>query len=261
MPAFRKCLTLMLLGLAAGVGTASVAASDPQTPPVQDSPETTAPAVPGESDARGARAFSASFDATAASKYLFQGIDYSEGMGVVQPELVATLGSFSAVAWANFQPDFGDFNEIDLTLKYARSIQRWSISPGYTYLRYPHRVGWDPSQELTLDLGFESQLSPSLSLHYDFDAGKGLYATLGLSRELRAPVTVGANVFYQHNYYEMTGCPAVELKASAALSLGAFSFTPSISNLVTGENRDFRGAAATPSTWLFSFNVARPIPF
>jgi hypothetical protein len=261
MPASRKCLLLILLVLASGLGAVPVAASDSQTPVAQNSPEPTAPASPAEAESPESRAFSATFDATAASKYLFQGIDYSTGRGVVQPDLVATMGSYSATAWTNYQPDFGNFNEIDLSLKYTHSMQRLSISPGYTYLRYPHRVGWDPSQELTLDLGLQTLLSPSLSLHYDFDSGKGLYATLGMSHEVRAPVTVGANVFYQGNYYGMSGFPAMELKASATLLVGAISITPSISNLVTWQNRTFRGEAAVPSTWLFSFNVARPIKF
>lgn len=258
MPAIRRCVSLILLGLVPGLGLVSVAASDSTSPMVQDSTAVVTPVANEADPAEGP--FSASFDATAASKYLFQGIDYSDGRGVFQPDLVANYGNFSAIAWANCQPDLGHFNEIDLSLKYARSIQRVTISPGYTYLTYPNREGWDPSQELTLDLGLQAPLSPALSLHYDFDAGDGLYATLGMSHEVRAPVTLGANLFYQSHYYEMSGFPSVELKASAALSLGAISFTPSISNLVTWENRDFRGAAAIPSTWLFSITVARPIP-
>src|ERR1044071_7620807 len=58
-----------------------------------------------------------SFDATLASRYLFQGIDYSDGRSVVQPNLVVTQGTFSAVVWANYQPNLGDVNEVDISLK------------------------------------------------------------------------------------------------------------------------------------------------
>jgi hypothetical protein len=198
-------------------------------------------------------------DLTFASKYLFQGLDYSEGRSVFQPNFVASLGAFSATAWGNFQPDLGDVNEVDLSLKYSGTLNRLSISPGYTYLHYPNRVDWDPSQELFVDLGADVPLHPALSLHYDFDAGDGLYATMGLSQAVHGPVTAGVNVFYQSRYYEMTGVPAMELKMSGSWSFPAVSLTPSISRFVTWSNGDFKDAAAVPSTWLFSLNLARPI--
>jgi len=225
--------------------------SDGESPRAPESPE-----PPESSDAP---KLSTAGDVTLASRYLFQGLDYSEGRTVLQPNFVVGFGAFSAVAWANFQPDLGDVNEIDLSVKYSRSIRRLSIAPGYTYLHYPNREGWDPSQELFVDLGVTAPLSPSLSLHYDFDAGQGLYATMAVSQTLRSPLTAGVNLFYQSGYYEMTGVPAMELKASAAWSLQDVSVTPSISRFLTWRNGDFRDEAAVPSTWLFSINVARPL--
>lgn len=201
---------------------------------------------------------SASYDVLFGSGYLFQGLNYSDGNAVAQPNLSVGMGGFTFGAWGNFQPEQDVLNEIDLSLKYSQSFKNVSMSPGYTVLRYPNR-DWDPSQEFFVDLAVTAPMNPTLSIHYDFDAGKGSYTTFGLSREVKAPITLATNLFYQSQYYEMTGVPAVEFKASAALSVGVFGFTPSLSRFVTWENGDFAGAAAVPDSWLLSVDFTHQL--
>lgn len=200
--------------------------------------------------------FSASFDATLASRYLFQGIDYSDGKSVLQPNLQISHGPITGVAWANYQPDLGDVNEVDLSLQASHTIQSVSGTAGYTYLRYPNRVGWDPSQEVFANLLVAVPLNPTLSVHYDFDAGDGSYSTLGLSQTFASLVTIGSNLFYQSHYYGMTGIPSVEFKASATFPYAGMSLTPSVSRFATRDNADFSGPGAQiPQGWLVSLNV------
>ena len=127
---------------------------------------------------------------------------------------------------------------------------------GYTSLRYPNRVDWSPSQEGFVDLALAAPFSPTLSVHYDFDAGDGAYATLGLSRAVGASLTLASNVFYQHRYYGMTGFPAAELKVSTAFPYGSFLLAPSLSRFVSPANGDFTAAARVPAGWLLSLNFA-----
>lgn len=202
---------------------------------------------------------SVSVDATFASRYLFQGFDYSDGKPVLQPEMIIGMGPFAATVWANQQPNVGQVNEIDISLKYTAKLGEVSIAPGYTNLSYPNRIGWEPSQEMTFDVGVTGPLSPTLSLHYDFGAGDGLYSTLGLTQSIRGPLAMGLNVFYEHQYYGMSGIPATELKASASFSVGTLSVTPSISRFFTWANGDFRDAGSLPSNWLFAFNVGHTL--
>src|SRR5258706_11264946 len=143
-------LLAFVSAIAASPCTACTAAAAPSDEATTSS--TSAPAVSPAARKSLLRSITASFDATAASRYLFQGIDYSDGRSVLQPNLVANLGPFSAVCWANYQVDLGDVNEVDLSLKATRSVGPLSVSPGYTVLRYPNRVGWDPSQEVFADL-------------------------------------------------------------------------------------------------------------
>jgi hypothetical protein len=211
-----------------------------------------------DQDSAASHAYSLSYDAMVASRYLFQGLDYSEGNTVVQPNLTTTFGPFTLGAWGNVQTDTEALNEIDLSFKYTRAFGRWSVSPGYMLLRYPNR-DWDPSQELTLDLAWSVPLQPTLSYHYDFDAGRGSYTTLGVSRTLKAPLTLAVNGFYQNEYYEMSGFPSLEIKATAPFSAGPLTVTPSLSRFTTWGNGDFVDAAGIPSVWLFAVDVAQQI--
>jgi len=200
--------------------------------------------------------FNASFDATLASRYLFQGLDYSDGKSVVQPNLQVSHGPIAAVAWANYQPNLGDVNEVDLSLQASQTVERLSGTVGYTYLRYPNRIGWDPSQEVFANLSVTSPLNPTLSIHYDFDAGNGGYSTLGLSQTFASIVTFGSNLFYQSHYYGMTGIPSVEIKAGAAFPYAGMSLTPSVSRFFTHDNGDFTAPDAHVSDgWLVSLNI------
>src|SRR6266850_222003 len=196
-------------------------------------PTTTTPENPGSVPEGGAHSpLSASWSLGLASRYIFQGFDYSDGKAVLNPELDLTAGPISAKVWANHNLESGFSDEFDFSVLHEWSIKKFSMDAGYTYFRYPHREGWDPSQELFLDLSQEGWLNKSLSVHYDFDAGMGTYSTLGLNHSVNTSLgtaTLGATLFYQGSYYEMTGIPALEANVNFSRDFGKFSVKPSIS--------------------------------
>lgn len=201
-----------------------------------------------------------SWDVTLASKYLFLGVDLSDENAVLQPEAILGIKNFSFTFWVNHDLDRQKPNELDFVLQYAWELGRFALSPGYAYYSYPHRTGWDPSQEVLLDVSCSAPLSPSLSVNYDFDSGEGTYFTLGISQGLESlalPLSLGANLFYQEGYYEQTGFPAAELNVSVGHGIGPIEITPSVSYFATWGNGDFQGASQVPSTWLFAINVAQ----
>ena len=204
--------------------------------------------------------FAASGSFTFASRYLFQGIDYSNAKPVFNPEADLTAGPLKAKLWINHDLDLGVSNEFDLSVLREWTAKKYSFTTGYTYLWYPHRDGWDPSQELYLEASREGILNPTLSLHYDFDAGMGSYSTFGLSRSIERPfgsVSLGANIFYQDHYYGLSGIPASEWNVHVEKSVKKTTITPSISRFVTWSNGDFRDENAVKSNWLFSLQVAQ----
>lgn len=204
--------------------------------------------------------FSAGWDITVVSKYLFQGIDYSDGEPVIQPEVILTYKDLSAILWMNYDLHTRDSTEYDLYLQYSREILDFSLTAGYAHYNYPHREGWNPSQEVFIEISHSTLLNPSLSIHYDFDAGKGLYSTLGISHGIETSLgdlSLGMNLFHQNHYYENTGFPSAEFNGSLGYSIGSFTITPSISYFLAWENGDFEGDNSVPDTWLFSINVAQ----
>jgi uncharacterized protein (TIGR02001 family) len=204
--------------------------------------------------------YSVGWDVTLASKYLFQGIDYSEGNPVAQPELVLSYKDFWFTSWFNYDLEKGRFDEIDLYLQYKWNLSGLTLAPGYAYYNYPHREGWKPSQEVYLDISYETFLSPSLSSHYDFDKGDGAYFTFSLAHQVESSIGTFAlkwNLFYQENYYELTGFPSTQFSAAYTYSVKSFSVTPSISYFLNWANGDFRDENAVPDTWLFALNVAQ----
>jgi len=200
---------------------------------------------------------SVSGDLTAASRYLFQGFDYSDGQGVVQPNASLAFQHLTANVWGNWQMNLQEFNEFDFSLKVDHAFGKLSAAAGYVNLQYPNRPTWEPSQELCLDLAVEGALAPTFSVHYDFDKGKGTYSTLGLSHSVGSSFSLATNVFYQGRYYGATGFPAAELKASWGHEVGSYTFAPAVSYFATWSNGDFKDAAAIPANWLFALNVAR----
>lgn len=245
-------LALCLLW-APAFGAEPQANQSPQTGPSRD-------VETEEIQSDGTPSISLTWDATFASKYLFQGIDYSDGKPVIQPELALGVQGISVVLWMNYDVDTNISNEYDLYLQYGRQVGRLAVSPGYAHYRYPNRAGWDPSNELLVDLSYDVPLNPSVSFHYDYDAGDGSYTTLGLSHAFPARVaafTLATNLFYQSSYYELTGIPSWELTASTEYSLPLARVGLAVSRFQTWENGDFAGKAAVPASWLLFFNVAQ----
>src|SRR5262249_12693110 len=122
-----------------------------------------------DADTEATAAISYSHDATFASRYIFQGFDYSEGQSVLQPDLVLSLVHEhpSLGAWGNARFDRQQFDEIDLTVKLTQTFHALTVSPSFTHLQYPNREGWNPTDEVILDLAWSGPLSPTLSVHDD----------------------------------------------------------------------------------------------
>lgn len=247
MRAFLVGASAFLCGL---VASPSAAAEEGSAAPALAAPE-----LPGEFSP------SLTWGFTVASKYLFQGVDYSEGEPVLQPEFGLSAGGFAATLWVNHDLQLGDSNEFDFILSYAWSpAPNTSLSAGWAHYDYPHRPGWARSQEVFCEVALENAASPSLAVAYDYDAGGGVYTTLAASRALpfpTVPLALGGSLYYQRNYYEFTGFPAAQFDLSTELRYGRVLLGTVVSRTLTWRNGDFRGEAAVPGTWVLSLNVAQ----
>ena len=250
---FALCLAAAVFDAAASSATPSTAPDAGQAPGSAPAPGAAAPEHPSSP-------FAASGSMSFATRYLFQGIDYSNGKPVMNPEMDLSAGPISAKLWVNHDLDLGVSNEFDFSLLHEWKAKKFSFTTGYTYLWYPHRDGWNPSQELYLETSHDGALNPSLSVHYDFDAGRGTYSTFGLSHGFERRMgtfSLGANFFYQDHYYGLSGFPASEWNAHFEKSVHHTTVTPSVSRFVTWSNGDFRDENAVKSAWLFSLQGSR----
>jgi len=256
----NRCALFVPVLVAALLWTVAASATPATTPDPGETPGTIATPPAGATSEQPASPFSASGSMAFATRYLFQGIDYSNSKPVLEPEVDLGAGPLKAKLWVNHDLDLHVSNEFDFSIFHEWSAKKFSFATGYTYLWYPHRDGWDPSQELYLELSREGVLNPSLSVHYDFDAGIGSYSTFGLSHGFERPIgtlSLGVNLFYQDHYYGLTGFPSSEWKLNLEKSFKHTTLTPSLSRFVTWANGDFRDENAVRSAWLFSFQIAR----
>lgn len=189
-----------------------------------------------------------------ASRYVFQGLDYSDGQPVFQPQLTARLGRYSAIVWSNLDQDRRELNEIDVSLQGDWENDGLSGDFGYTHLRYPHRgLGWEPTHELYADLELDRPLQPSISVHWDLDQGHGRYWTLGLSHEMSAAKSViqlSGRLYAHDGYYDLTGLPCFEAGVGFSRGWGRLSIQSGLARQWTWENGDFRGDNAVPAGWV-----------
>lgn len=237
------------------VGTATPGMAQPLPVP-GSSPENRPTA---EATSESSSKIAASWSLTYATRYLFQGFDYSYGKPVLEPELGIAAGSIGAKLWFNHDLDQSVSNEYDLSVYKDWTAGSTSLTTGYTYLTYPHR-DWDPTQELYLDISRTGFLNPSLSVHYDFDAGQGTYWTLGASHAFErsaATFTFGTSLFYVNRYYDLTGIPAIQWSAAAERSFHRLTVSSSLSRYVAWENGDLRGPDANRSAWVFTIGVGQ----
>ncbi|MFU8858424.1 MAG: transporter [Deferrisomatales bacterium] len=153
-----------------------------------------------------------------ASRYIWRGYDLVEdNRPAFQPSATVSLTPADALTlsfnvWASYgvsEPDSAnEWDEVDYTLAldYALS-DRVSLSLGHIYYHFPtargpKRSDVNDTKEIFLgvSVGLPANLSTDLTVYYDYDNGKGIYANLGLgySRALSEAVTVnlGANVGY-----------------------------------------------------------------
>jgi hypothetical protein len=116
------------------------------------------------------------------SMYLWRGFNLSEDSNfVVQPGLDLSFAGFTASIWANYDEDSSKINETDFTLDYSFDIKdAVSMSVGNTYFNLDEA---EDTNELYLTCTFNTLLSPTFSIYWDWDQATetGIYLTAGVS--------------------------------------------------------------------------------
>ena len=129
------------------------------------------------------------------SEYVWRGMQINDGL-VLQPSLTLGYSGFSFNLWGNMDlSNFGEdtcaytsdcdnragqFTEIDLTIDYSHSFDKFTLGVGLIDYLYPNWDDSDDTQEVYLAGSFDVLLQPSLTIYYDFKEVNGFYGNFAI---------------------------------------------------------------------------------
>jgi uncharacterized protein (TIGR02001 family) len=152
-------------------------------------------------DASEPEGLSASAEVGAFNKYIWRGFQLNHDSIVVQPSVTLSCKGISINEWANVDtnPDAGrKWNETDSTLSYDTNLGPVALGAGYIY--YNVRDA-DDTQEIYLSAGYDTFLSPRLTVYKDIDAVPGYYFNFGLSHSIKLSEDVSLDLSGGVGYY------------------------------------------------------------
>jgi len=144
---------------------------------------------------------SASVDATIASAYVWRGQVLNDE-AVFQPSATITKGAFSFNVWGSLNltdrltEDPGEITEIDLLVKYVKTLGILDVGLGYYEYLFPHQTlstysddgtvtsatAWPGTREVFADLSLNNlPVKPGLLIVRDIDEADGFYCSASLS--------------------------------------------------------------------------------
>lgn len=137
--------------------------------------------------------------------YIFRGATLSDDVGVF-PYLEGVFNGVTAGAWAWFDTDDSEVEEIDIYFSYDLDLGDDSpvdVSIGYSEYTYPTMAA-SADREASVVLSLDGALSPSVGVYYGFDGAldESLYIEANVSHDLdlgenltiNAGVTLGAQL-------------------------------------------------------------------
>lgn len=109
-------------------------------------------------------------------KYVWRG-QILDTDGVVQPGIAVTVGGFEMGLWGSYDIENDDgaaSDEQDGWIAYTHAMEALSITVGHTWYDFPE--GGSSSKELYVSVGYDTFLSPSVTLYHDYEDGKDAIA-------------------------------------------------------------------------------------
>ena len=201
------------------------------------------------------------------SKYIWRGLEVNEDP-VLQPSLTVAYGGFSFNVWGNMdltnfgkdecvytsdcESRAGQFTEIDLTLDYSHSFDKFTLGVGIIAYEFPN---WDDSEdthELYLAFSYDCLLQPALTLYYDFDEVEGFYANFSVGHSFAINDKVGIDLSgsvgygdsdYNLAYFGVDNSALVDANCSVAMPFqvtGKITITPmlSLTSIIDSDLKD-----------------------
>lgn len=136
------------------------------------------------------------------SAYVFRGVTLNEGF-VAQPYLEVSGLPIDIGVWGNFDieddeargVDDGQFSETDYYASYALPIEEVDVSVGYTEYTY-NNGDLDADREVSLSLGLDTVLAPSLGIYYGLDGAieENVYLEASVGHDIAVTEDIGLSL-------------------------------------------------------------------
>jgi uncharacterized protein (TIGR02001 family) len=206
-------------------------------------------------------------NATYVSQYIWRGQDQNNGQPALQPGATFYLGNtgLSLGLWGNYNTggsytngvtggEIGkQFTEIDYSLTYASAFNdNWNYSVYFTEYAYPPEQ-FVRTGELFFALTGNSLLfTPTLTISYDNDQGKGSYVSLAGKNSFQAgPQKIDGSLTVGYDNGQFGVKPGLS-DATLALSTAFPVITPTLNYTVVGKET----RPTSENVFWFSLNVA-----
>jgi len=164
------------------------------------------------------------------SSYMWRGFELHEDVAI-QPSVGITYGGFGANLWSDYNNDTKEAVETDLTLNYVYSIDKIGLDVGYIYYGLD---GAADTQEIYVAVSYDTLLSPSLTLYYDFDEFDGTFIVASIGHDISVTksiaVSLGASASYNSDSAgDYSALHNGEISASTSIPVyGAISISPTL---------------------------------
>jgi len=164
------------------------------------------------------------------NSYMWRGFELHEDVAV-QPSIGITYGGFGANLWSDYNTDTKEAVETDLTLNYTHSIDKVGLDIGYIYYGLD---GAADTQEIYLAVSYDTLLSPSLTLYYDFDEFNGTFIVASIGHDIPVnkdiAVSLGASASYNSDSVgDYSALHNGEISVSTSMPVkGAISISPMV---------------------------------
>jgi uncharacterized protein (TIGR02001 family) len=164
------------------------------------------------------------------SSYVWRGFQLSDDKLVIQPSVGIGYKGFSVNFWSNYNTDTEELDETDITLDFSNSVDKIGYSVGYIFYALDGFPDTD-TQEVYGSVSYDTILSPSVGLYWDYDETESLFVNLAVGHDFTVgeyTLSAGASLGYYFYDNAEDDWQNFEVSLSTSIPAGLFSIDPMI---------------------------------
>jgi hypothetical protein len=180
------------------------------------------------------------------SSYVWRGQEIHSD-AAIQPTIGVGASGFSVNLWADYNVDTGEVVETDYTLDFSNSVDKIGYSVGYIFYAFD---GAADTEEIYGVISYDTILSPSVGLYWDYDETESLFINLAVGHDFAVgayTVSAGASLGYYSYDNAENDWQNFELSLSTSIPVGPLSVDPLVAysvDLYDGSGKSNPGAIA-----------------